>query len=86
MKLHSKVHFVEGMHARIQSGVRGLGGGGQGVKVEMGSTENKIDRELLNNTGSLENSQSYEASIQSWAFIGTPVKRRFAGGRMIACL
>ena len=49
MKLHSKVHFVKGMHARIQSGVRGWGG--QGVKVEMGSTENKINRELLNNTG-----------------------------------
>ena len=37
-------------------------------------------------SGSPEKSQSYQDSIQCWAIIGPPAKRRFAGGPMMTRL
>ena len=37
-------------------------------------------------SGSPEKSQGYKANIHGWAIIGTPAKRRFAGGTMMARL
>ena len=46
--------------------------------------KNRKNIGFSSNTGPVPlKTRSYEASIQCWAIIGTPAKRRFAGGLMM---
>ena len=60
----------------------GSRGGGVGPDPPHGKSQNIG---FLSNTGpDPEKSQIYQASIQSWAIIGKPAKRRFASGPILA--
>ena len=65
----------QSIHAQIQ---RGQGG-------QTPSLKNHKNIGLLRNTGPDPlKSQSYQASIQCWAIIGLPARRRFASGLIMA--
>ena len=65
-------------------GSRGGGGGTGGPAPLKNHKKYRVSKQYW--SGSSEKSQSYQASIQCWANIGTPAKRRFAGEPMMAHL
>ena len=78
----------EALNTSVESmGVSRGGGGGQGVPTHpVKSQKYRVSQEYW--SGSPEKPQSYQASIQFWAIIGTPAKHHLNGvsGPMMAPL
>ena len=72
----SFITYVTRLHAQIQSGDRGSG---TPLKKSL-----KYRLSMKYSSGSPEKSQRYQSSIQCLVIIGTPAKRHFGGGQIMA--